>query len=46
MHWKFTPIFLDSVIVAVKPKPPAKHLKDDVYIDDDDLDLVIELVML
>ncbi|KAH7578615.1 hypothetical protein JRO89_XS01G0405500 [Xanthoceras sorbifolium] len=33
----------DSVIVAVKPKPPAKHLRDDVYIDDDDLDLKFQL---
>lgn len=32
------------MIAAVKPKAPAKHLRDDTYIDDDDLDLVIELV--
>ncbi|KAF5735085.1 ubiquitin family protein [Tripterygium wilfordii] len=27
----------DSLIVAVKPKPPAKHLRDGLDIDDDDL---------
>ncbi|KAJ4728734.1 ubiquitin family protein [Melia azedarach] len=34
----------DSVIAAVKPKPPAKHLRDDTYIDDDDdLDMKFHL---
>lgn len=32
--------FLDSIIVAVKPKPPAKHVRDGLDEDDDD-DLVI-----
>ncbi|KAH9705155.1 ubiquitin-like domain-containing protein [Citrus sinensis] len=32
---------LDSVIAAVKPKPPPRHLRDDTCIDDDDLDLIL-----
>lgn len=32
--------FLDSMIAAVKPKPPAKHVRDGPEEDDDD-DLVI-----
>ncbi|KAH9705157.1 ubiquitin-like domain-containing protein [Citrus sinensis] len=31
----------DSVIAAVKPKPPPRHLRDDTCIDDDDLDLIL-----
>ncbi|ESR49994.1 hypothetical protein CICLE_v10032685mg [Citrus x clementina] len=33
----------DSVIAAVKPKPPPRHLRDDTCIDDDDLDLKFKL---
>ncbi|KAJ0112848.1 hypothetical protein Patl1_03460 [Pistacia atlantica] len=33
----------DCVIAAVKPKAPAKHLRDDTYIDDDDLDMKFQL---
>ncbi|XP_031288007.1 uncharacterized protein LOC116146725 [Pistacia vera] len=33
----------DCVIAAVKPKAPAKHLHDDTYIDDDDLDMKFQL---
>ena len=41
----FYTYFLDSVIAAVKPKPPPRHLRDDTCIDDDDLDLVIKLLI-
>lgn len=32
--------FLDSLIVAVKPRPPVKHLHNEFDDDDDDEDLV------
>ena len=32
--------FVDSLIVAVKPKPPVKHLRDGFDDDDNDEDLV------
>lgn len=33
-------LLLDSLIVAVKPKPPVKHMRDGLDEDDDDNDLV------
>ena len=39
MHFFFVSL-LDSLIVAVKPKPPPKHVRDGFEDEDDDDNLV------
>lgn len=36
--------FLDSMIAAVKPKPPARHVRDGLEEDDDDDLVIVDLV--